>query len=110
LPTKNRDKLPATGPTICNPEAVHQAVNWLLTGATDRDVKDAVETKYGPDKTQDIMAAAYAFCRQHAHPDPDTVRGWGFLALRELYRRQLETGDFASALRTIRELIALADN
>jgi hypothetical protein len=56
------------------------------------------------------MAAAYAFCRQHAHPDPDTVRGWGFLALRELYRRQLETGDFASALRTIRELIALADN
>jgi len=56
------------------------------------------------------MDAAYSFCRAHAHPDADTVRGWVFLAARDLYRRQIEVGDFASALRTLREIDHLANS
>lgn len=111
MPTKNRAKSPNTGKITCEaipPETVHQVIQWLISGAPDIDVREAAASKFPEHKTPAVMEAAYNFCRQHAHPDPDTVRGWVFLAARDLYRRQIEVGDFASALRTLREIDHLA--
>lgn len=113
MPTNRRDKSPNTGAIKCEPiapEIVHQIVQWLISGAPDADVCEAAATKFPDRDPKKLMDAAYSFCRAHAHPDADTVRGWVFLAARDLYRRQIEVGDFASALRTLREIEHLANS
>lgn len=87
-----------------------QAVAWLITGATDKDIRDAIAAKWPDTDPRLLMLACLEYCRKHSHPDPDTVRGWVFLSARELYRKQQEIGEFSGALRTLREILALASD
>lgn len=52
--------------------------------------------------------AAIAKVRGSGTIDADTVSGWCFEATRDMYRRMVEIGDFAGALRAVKQLAEFA--
>lgn len=41
---------------------------------------------------------------------PETVRGWCFEVTRDLYRKMTAIGDFAGALRAVKQILEMVGN
>jgi hypothetical protein len=91
-----------------NPEEVNQVLKWILSGATERDVTEAVTHSYPATPAAPLLQAAVRQIREAANFDPLTVRGWCVEATRDLYRRMVEIGDFTGALRAVKQLADFA--
>lgn len=73
----------------------------LLEGNTLPEVHSALRARFpgcNPDRV--VRNAAKAFA-QLAAQDRDSVRGWTIAAARDLYRKMVEIGDFAGALKAL---------
>lgn len=108
-----RRKPPDTSSAIsCEPSVdparVEQTVKWLLTGARDADVVEAIRTTWPDQALPPLLAAAVEGLAASAEFDRSVVRGWCFEATKDLYRRMTEIGDFAGALRAVKQLADLA--
>ena len=88
-------------PTPPAPVAVLQ---WLITGATEADVLEALRVKYPQADPRQTMAAVRDHLAAEGQPDADALRGWVLVAYRELYRRMLEVGDFDGARKTLKNI------
>ena len=85
-----------------------ETVRWMLTGARDADVLEAIETTWPGQPWEPIVTAAVEQLAASAAFDGQVVRGWCFEATKDLYRRMTEIGDFAGALRAVKMLADLA--
>ncbi len=90
------------------PERVEQTVRWLLTGSRDADVVDAIHAHWPDQELQPLIVAAMDELAKSAEFDPDVVRGWCFEATKQLYQQMVAIGDFAGALRAVKQLADLA--
>lgn len=90
-------------PTPAPPPAV-AVVQWLITGASEADVLDALRAKYPNADARKTMAAVRAHFAAEGQPDTDALRGWVLASYRELYRRMLEVGDFDGARKTLKNI------
>lgn len=88
-------------PTPPAPVAVLQ---WLISGATEADVLEALRVKYPQTDPRQTMAAVRDHLAGEGQPDADALRGWVLVAYRELYRRMLEVGDFDGARKVIKNI------
>ena len=87
------------------PEAkTEQVFKWILGGATDFDVVEAIAVSFPGDDPVLLLTAAIGKFRESAKMDADTVSGFCFAATRDLYRRMVEIGDFPGALKAIKQL------
>ncbi len=83
---------------------MNQVFAWVLTGASNYDIEEAIRTTWpDADATQLVLAVAEQLA-DGATADPAIVRGWCFHATRDLYRRMVEIGDFAGAIRAVKLL------
>jgi len=89
-------------------QRVEQTVKWLLTGARDADVVEAIRATWPDQKLQPLILAAVEQLAKAAEFDPDVVRGWCFEATKQLFQSMTAIGDFAGALRAVKQLAALA--
>lgn len=87
---------------------VEQTVRWMLTGARDADVVEAIETTWPDQELRPLITAAVAQLAESGTFSRQVVRGWCFEATKDLYRRMVEIGDFAGALRAVKMLTDLA--
>jgi hypothetical protein len=96
------DSLPAS----CEPDPaqLNQVIKWILAGATERDIAEAIAQTYPDATARPLLTAAVQQITKSANYDPRIVRGWCFEATRELYRRMVEIGDFPGALRAVKQL------
>lgn len=98
--------------TTCNlsidPARLEQTVKWLLTGARDADVLEAIRTQWPDQAVPELIAAAVNELEAAGHYNRRAIRGWCFESTKDLYRRMVEIGDFAGALRAIKQLYDLA--
>ena len=85
-----------------------QVIGWLLEGHRDSDIKQAVESLWPNEDPMALMHAAVDHFAKAADCDRAVVLGWAMEAYRDLYRRLLEIGDFANAMKAVKELVALA--
>jgi hypothetical protein len=110
LPTSGLAKSSATGTRTSeqDPDQVNQVLKWILSGASERDVTEAVTNCYQTTDPQPLILAALHELRQAADADPQTIRGFCIEAVRDLYRRMLEIGDFTGALRAVKQLSEMA--
>lgn len=96
----------------CDPKPpdkqVNQVVKWILTGATEYDLTEAIQQAWPETKPQPLIVAAIENLRQAGDFDKQLVLGWCFEATRDLYRRMVEIGDFPGALRAVKQLTDLA--
>ncbi|ADG67959.1 hypothetical protein Plim_2132 [Planctopirus limnophila DSM 3776] len=81
---------------------------WILTGARDRDVLEAIEKTWPQADPMALVQEAIGGFALSATLSRDAVRGFCFEATRDLYRRMTEIGDFAGALRALKQLADLA--
>jgi len=89
--------------------AVTQTVKMLLDGHSETDIREYL-LEYGkPQKPKLIIRAALDNFKTIAAAPKATRLGFCQEAARELYRRMVEVGDYAGALRAIQELAKLTD-
>ena len=106
-----RTKSANTSIKKCDPQPcdkqVNQIVKWILSGATEGDVAEAIEAAW-PDATpKPLIVAAIERIRAAGDFDKQVVLGWCFEATRDLYRRMVDIGDFPGALRAVKQLAEL---
>jgi hypothetical protein len=86
------------------PPAPTAVVHWLLTGASEHDVLEALQAKYPDADPVATLAAVRERLVSEGTPDTDALRGWVLLSYRELYRRMLEVGDFDGARKVLKNI------
>lgn len=90
-------------PTPEPPPAV-AVVQWLITGASEHDVLEALRAKYPTADARKTMQAVREHFAGEGQPDTDALRGWVLVSYRELYRRMLEVGDFDGARKVLKNI------
>lgn len=80
-------------------------ISWLLRGASETQVAEALRAEYPRARHDATMAAVQEHLAAAGQPDPDAVRGWALLSLRQLYQKQLEAGDFDGCRKSIAEIL-----
>lgn len=109
---KQLAKSDSTSPTIYDDteaaKRLNQVVKWILSGATEYDIAEAVVQSYPDENHAKLIGQAMTRITQSANFDSDIVRGFCFEATRDLYRRMVEIGDFTGALRALKALSDLA--
>ena len=86
------------------PPAAAAIVQWLLTGASEQDVLEALRARYPEADAGATLAAVRERLTAEGTPDTDALRGWVLLSYRELYRRMLEVGDFDGARKVLKNI------
>jgi len=76
----------------------------MLQGASGAQIMEAMSVKFPHLQPADVMMAAGDHFEKIANADPRLIRGWCFEATRDLYRRMLEIGDYANALKAVKQL------
>jgi hypothetical protein len=98
------DHPPATVSPAPKPPPAVAVVQWLITGASEYDVLEALQAQYPGADARKTMAAVRAHFGAEGNPDTDALRGWVLTSYRELYRRMLEVGDFDGARKVLKNI------
>jgi hypothetical protein len=93
--------------TTATPPPALQVLDWLLSGATETQVAEALAAKYPGCNRRQIMAEVQQQLAAAGNPSTDAVRGWALLSLRKIYPNMLQVGDFDGARKCIVEITRL---
>lgn len=96
--------LPAVIPRRVDPAAVHQVFLWIVQGATEYQVRESIAQEFPAENGDALIVAAVDKIGEAANYQPETMRAWCIEAYRELYRKMFQIGDFAGALRAVKQL------
>jgi len=89
------------------PPATAAVVEWLLTGASEQQIGEALAVKYPGADAKAVMGAVQQYLQGAGRPNGDAVRGWALLSYRKLYQEMLRVGDFNGCRQVIKEITAL---
>jgi hypothetical protein len=92
------------------PEQIEQVRQWLIDGHRDHSIIESTRTTW-PEWSADpmpLISAALDQIAKSADFDSATLAGWCFEATKDVHRRMIESGDYAGALRAIRQLADMA--
>jgi hypothetical protein len=90
------------------PEQLKAVLKWILEANDERDIREAIRKQYPEAKEEDILAAAVSEIEAIGNESAEFTRGWALAATRELVRKMIEVGDFANAMRGIKQVSELA--
>ena len=85
-----------------------QVQKWIISGASADDVAEAIRTTYPESDPAALMLGAMERFREASNFEPSIVLGFVFEGVREVYRKCNESGDYATALRALKQLEGLA--
>lgn len=83
---------------------VEIVVRWILTGAREKEIVEAIEAHWPDADMRPLITAAVDDLIKAGEFDGTIVRGWCVEATKQLYRQMAEIGDFAGALRAVQLL------
>jgi hypothetical protein len=83
-------------------------VDWLLTGASEQQVREALKQNYPDADANAVMASVKSHLASAGNPDVMAVKGWAIMAYRSLYQKMLATGDYDGCRKVIKEITLLA--
>jgi hypothetical protein len=106
-PDQPAKQLATTSPPP-DPAKVHQVLTWMLAGESDFDVVAACQAHWPDDAPKPIIAAVISQLIKSADIHPEIITGWCFEATRFLYQKLVDIGDFAGALRAVKQLEELS--
>lgn len=91
-------------PSGVTPEQVDQVVRWIVEGHAASDIERSIREQWPEADVSAVALAATGQLIESARITPEVVKGFCIEATREMYRRLVEMGEFAQALRAIRQL------
>lgn len=77
---------------------------WIVNGGTEFQIREAFEKKWPSRDVMPFITEVVLQLRESSKFDAEVMRGWVFEAYREIFRRQMEGGDYAEARRTVEKL------
>lgn len=83
-------------------------VDWLLTGASEQQVREALQANYPDANASEVMRSVQVHLAAAGNPDANAVKGWAIMAYRSLYQKMLATGDYDGCRKIIKEITLLA--
>lgn len=89
------------------PPATAAVVEWLLTGASEQQIGEALAMKYPDADAKAVMGQVQQYLQGAGRPNADAVRGWALMSYRRLYQEMLRVGDFNGCRQVIKEITAL---
>lgn len=95
-------------PPMTADEAREQVRKWILTGASEHDVRAAIAKAWPDADARALVLQVFDDLADATRRPLDVLKGFVFEAYRELYRRMVECGDFPGALRAAKALDELA--
>jgi hypothetical protein len=101
---KSSAALPARTDPSFDPGAVEQARKWLLSGASDVDLIEALRTAYPGADVPALVTHVLEKVRLSGELDKRLVRGFVFEGIRTIYQKAMEIGDLGTALRSLKML------
>ena len=90
------------------PATLKAVLAWILAANDERDVREAIRTNYPDADEGDVLAAAVEELEAIGNESPEFTSGWALAATRELVRKMIEVGDYANAMRGIKQVNELA--
>ena len=85
-------------------ETVKQVVQWILEANSERNVREAIVAKFPGENAQAAIDAAVKEITATGRENVAFTRGWVLSATRELVRKMVEVGNFADALRGVKQV------
>ncbi len=98
-----------SGEMKCSGPPLDQVIKWLVEGHSDGDIVDAIGQFWPDESAEDLINAGLDKITDAGKVEPALIDGWCLMARRELYRRMLEIGDFAGALRATEKIESLVN-
>lgn len=89
-------------------EKVRQIIDWMLEGKSDFQVSALINEQFPLDNPGPLIQAAVGEFIRDAEQDPVIVAGWCFRATQYLYKQFIEDGDYAGALRAVKQMADLS--
>lgn len=93
--------------TPAEPPPVEAVIEWLLTGASERQVKEALAQTYPDANCGAVMTTVQQYLAQAGQPNANSVRGWALLSYRRLYQEMLRVGDYNGCRQVVKEICTL---
>ena len=90
------------------PLTLKAVLSWILAANDERDVREAIKKEYPGVDENDAIRAAVKEIEAIGAESADFTRGWALASTRELVRKMIEVGDFANAMRGIKQVAELA--
>jgi hypothetical protein len=90
------------------PATLKAVLSWILAANDERDIREAIHKEYPDANESAVLAAAVKELEAIGNESPDFTRGWALAATRELVRKMIEVGDYANAMRGIKQVAELA--
>lgn len=106
--TTSTTKPPAATGAPVPPETLKAVLAWILAANDERDIREAIRKDFPAADPDAALAAAVTEIEAIGSESPDFTRGWALAATRELVRKMIEVGDFANAMRGIKQVAELA--
>lgn len=89
------------------PPALTAVLDWLLSGASEQQISEALAAKYPDQDTQVTIKQVQSYLANAGRPNSDSVRGWALLSYRKLYQEMLRVGDYNGCRQVIKEIVCL---
>jgi hypothetical protein len=88
---------------------LEQVKQWFLEGHSPPEIIAALAEFHGisKPKAEQLIEKTLDSFAEVGTADPAVLRGWGLEALRHLYAKMVEIGDYANAAKTIKMLLQI---
>ena len=85
-------------------EPAEMVLKWLLEGHTEADILGAIREHLPAEDSKALIETVLQRLEAAGRPSRDVIRGFCYEAYRHLYKRMVAIGDFANALKAIKEI------
>jgi len=87
-----------------NAEKVHQILTWILEGNSEHLIREAIADTWPGEESEPLIIAAFEQVSKSGEMSHEQVQNWCFEATRFLYQKQVEIGEYAGAMRAVRQM------
>jgi hypothetical protein len=110
MPSSPKTSPPSETPAPARPITPEQsAFLALLEGNTEAETAEAIAFRFPRCKIADVLAAAKEQFRRAARQDPEVLTGWALCMSQDLARKMLSVGDYAGALKAVKQISDIAN-
>ena len=111
LPEKDPAKSSASSLAKCNNNAqrVKAVTEWIIDGHSMADIDEALNA-YSKEaaKKKKLLLEVMTYFKNSGQSDPDTIRGWCLECLRNSYQKMINIGDYANAIKAVKQIEQIA--
>ena len=105
--SEQSNQCPTSNP-VSEAAKIHQVLTWMLEGNSEHLIRETVESTWPGEDATPLIVKTLRHVGKSAELTRATAEDWSIEALKFLYQKQVEIGEYGGAMRAVRELAAMA--